>query len=255
MTRNQMRDYLAAHYLPNNLVVSVAGKVSHQQVVDEVERRLGDWEARELPRWAPCLLPHDVPRVHLEYKRTEQAHICLATPGVSHHDTARYTLALLNGVLADGMSSRLFQEIRERQGLAYDVNSDVENYYETGALIIYAGVDPERAEATLRAILAELARLREEPVPEAELRRIKEYTKGRMVLRLEETHQVASSLGGEEILRNRITEIDEAMALVDAVTSEEMRQLAQRLFQEADLRLAVVGPLKDARHFERLLHL
>ncbi|HEU5369943.1 MAG TPA: insulinase family protein, partial [Ktedonobacterales bacterium] len=135
------------------------------------------------------------------------------------------------------------------------INSDVENYYETGALIIYAGVDPERAEATLRAVLAELARLREELVPSAELGRIKEYTKGRMVLRLEETHQVASGLGGEEILRNRITEIDEAMALVDAVTSEEMRQLAQRLFQEPDLRLAVVGPLKDARHFERLLHL
>ena len=255
MTRNQMRDYLAAHYLPNNLVVSVAGKMSHQRVVDEVEQRLGDWEARELPRWEPCLPPQGVPRVRLEYKRTEQANICLATPGVSHEDPARYTLAMLNGVLADGMSSRLFQEIRERQGLAYDVSSDVESYYETGALVIYAGVDPERTEATLRAILAELARLQEEPVPAAELRRIKEYTKGRMVLRLEETHQVASGVGGEEILRNRITEIDEAIALVDAVTPEEMQQLAQRLFQESDLRLAVVGPLKDAKHFDRLLHL
>ncbi|HLV99636.1 MAG TPA: pitrilysin family protein [Ktedonobacterales bacterium] len=254
MTRSQMRDYLAAHYLPNNLVVSVAGKVTHQQVVDEVERRLSDWEPRELPRFEPCLPPREVPRVRLEYKRTEQANICLALPGVSHDDPARYPLAMLNGVLADGMSSRLFQEIRERQGLAYDVNSDVESFYETGALVIYAGVDPERTEATLRAILAELARLREEPVPDAELHRIKEYTKGRMVLRLEETHQVASGLGGEEILRNRITDIDEAMALVDAVTAEEMQQLAQRLFQEADLRLAVVGPLKDAKHFDRLLH-
>jgi predicted Zn-dependent peptidase len=255
MTRAQMRDYLAAHYLPNNLVVSVAGKVSHQQVVDEVEKRLNNWEPRELPRWEPCLPPHDVPRVRLEYKRTEQANICLATPGVSHDNPSRYALALLNGVLGDGMSSRLFQEIRERQGLAYDVNSDMESFYETGALVVYAGVDPERTEATLRAILAELARLREEPVPAAELHRIKEYVKGRMVLRLEETHQVASGLGGEEILRNRITEIDEAMALVDAVTAEEIQRLAQRLFQEADLRLAVVGPLKDAKHFDRLLHL
>ncbi len=254
ITRNQMRDYLAAHYLPNNLVVSVAGRVSHQQVVDEAERRLGDWEPRELPSFEPCLPPPDAPRVRLAYKRTEQANICLATPGVSHNDPARYPLALLNGVLADGMSSRLFQEIRERQGLAYDVNSDVESYYETGALVIYAGVDPERTEATLRAILAELARLREEPVPEAELRRTKEYTKGRMVLRLEETHQVASGLGGEEILRHRITEIDEAMALVDAVQPSEMQQLAQRLFQESALRLAVVGPLKDAGYFDRLLH-
>jgi predicted Zn-dependent peptidase len=254
ITRNQMREYLAAHYLPNNLVVSVAGKVRHEQVVAEAERRLGDWQPRELPRWKPCLPPHDVPRVRVEYKRTEQANICLATPGVSHDDPARYALALLNGVLADGMSSRLFQEIRERQGLAYDVSSDIESFYETGALVIYAGVDPERTDAALRAILAELARLREELIPAAELRRIKEYVKGRMVLRLEETHQVASALGGEEILRNRITEIDEAMAQVEAVTAEDTRQLAQRLFHEADLRLAVVGPLKDAKHFDRLLH-
>jgi len=254
MTRIQMRDYLAAHYLPNNLVVSIAGKVSHQQVVEEVERRVGDWEAREAPRWEPCLPPRNVPRVRLEYKRTEQANLCLATPGVSHDDPARYALALLNGVLADGMSSRLFQEIRERQGLAYDVSSDLASYYETGALVIYAGVDPERTDATLRAILAELARLREEPVPDAELRRIKEYTKGRMLLRLEETHQVASSLGGEETLRNRITDIDEAIAQIDSVTAEDMQQLARRLFQEPDLRLAVVGPLKDAKHFDRLLH-
>jgi predicted Zn-dependent peptidase len=255
ITRDQMRAYLAAHYLPNNLVVSVAGKVSHQQVVDEVAKRLGDWQPGEVPRWVPCLPPGGVPRVRLEHKRTEQANVCLATPGVSHGDPARYTLALLNGVLADGMSSRLFQEIRERQGLAYDVGSDVESYYETGALVIYAGVDPERTDATIRAILAELSRLREEPVPQGELRRIKEYTKGRMVLRLEETHQVASSLGSEEILRDQITEIDAAIAQVDAVTSEDAQQLARRLFQEQDLRLAMVGPLKDGKHFDRLLHL
>ncbi len=254
ITRSQMRDYLAAHYLPNNLVVSVAGKITHQQVVDEVAQRLSEWQPRESPRWEPCYPPRDVARARLEYKRTEQANICLATPGVSHHDPARYALSLLNGVLADGMSSRLFQEIRERQGLAYDVNSEIESFYETGLLIIYAGVDPERTDATVRAILAELARLREEPVPEAELRRIKEYAKGRMVLRMEETHQVASSLGGEEILRNSITELDDALASVEAVTAEEMQQLSARLFQEPDLRLALIGPLKDAKHFDRLLH-
>jgi predicted Zn-dependent peptidase len=255
ITRDQMRSYLAAHYLPNNLVVSVAGKISHQQVVDEVARHLSDWQPSDVPRWVPCLPPLNVPRVRLEHKRTEQVNLCLAAPGISHGDPARYALAVLNGVLADGMSSRLFQEIRERQGLAYDVGSDIESYYETGALVIYAGVDPERTDATIRAILAELSRLREELVPQGELRRIKEYTKGRMVLRLEETHQVASSLGGEELLRNQITEIDEAIAQVDAVTSEDVRQLAQRLFQEQNLRLAMVGPLKDGKHFERLLHL
>ncbi|HEU5198840.1 MAG TPA: pitrilysin family protein, partial [Ktedonobacterales bacterium] len=131
ITRSQMREYLAAHYLPNNLVVSVAGKISHQRVVDEIEKRLKDWQPSEQPRWESCYPPRNAPRVRLEYKRTEQANVCLATPGVAHNDPARYALALLNGVLADGMSSRLFQEIRERQGLAYDINSDIEGYYET----------------------------------------------------------------------------------------------------------------------------
>jgi len=253
ITRAQMQDYLEAHYLPNTLVVSAAGRISHQQVVDEVAKRLSEWQPRPAPRWQPCYPPRDVPRVRLEQKRTEQANICLATPGVSHQDPARYALSLLNGVLADGMSSRLFQEIRERQGLAYDVSSEIESFYETGLLVIYAGVDPERTDATVRAILAELGRLSEEPVPTAELRRIKEYTKGRMVLRMEETHQVASSLGGEEILRSSITELDDALANVEAVTSEEMQQLAQCLFKESDLRLALIGPLKDAKHFDRML--
>ncbi len=254
ITRAQMSEYLRTHYLPNNLVVSVAGKVCHQQVVDAVAQRVAEWQPREVPRWEPSLPPRNVPRVRLEQKRTEQVNLCLATPGVAHSDPARYALILLNGLLADGMSSRLFQEIRERQGLAYDVGSDVESFHETGALVIYAGVDPDRTDATLRAILAELGRLCTEPVMEAELRRIKEYTKGRMLLRLEDTHQVASALGGEEMLLNRITGVDEALAQVEAVTADAIQQLAQRLFQESDLRLALVGPLKDARHFDRLLH-
>jgi predicted Zn-dependent peptidase len=255
LKRTTMLDYLARYYVPNNLVVSVAGNVTHTQVVDEVQQLTDGWQCGVAPEWTPCLPPRDVPRVVLATKDTEQANLCLATPGVAHRDPDYYAMAVLNGLLADGMSSRLFQEIRERQGLAYDVSSYVANYHETGCLVIYAGVDPSQADATIRAIAAELGCVREELAPEAELERTKEYVKGRMILRLEETHNVASWLGGQEILRGEILELDTALALVDAVSAEDVRGVARRFFNDADLRLALVGPFDDRDHFEQLLHL
>jgi len=255
LRRATMLDYLAHFYVPNNLVVSVAGNVTSQQVVDMVQRLTDGWPAGVAPQWIPCPPPRDVPRVLLATRDTEQAHLCLATPGVSHNDPDYYAMTLLNGILADGMSSRLFQEIRERQGLAYDVSSYVTNYHETGSLVIYAGVDPNQTDATIRAIVAELGRLREELVPEPELQRTKEYVKGRMVLRLEETHNMASWLGGQEILRGEILDLDTALAMVDHVSAEDMRGTARRFFNDADLRLALVGPFDNRDHFDRLLHL
>jgi predicted Zn-dependent peptidase len=254
LRRAMLLDYLARYYVPNNLVVSVAGNVTSQQVVEEVQRLTEGWPCGVVPEWTPCLPPRDVPRVRLAIRDTEQANLCLATPGVAHNDPDYYAMAVLNGLLADGMSSRLFQEIRERQGLAYDISSYVTNYHETGSLVIYAGVDPSHTDAAIRTIVAELGRLREELVPEPELRRTKEYVKGRIVLRLEETHNVASWLGGQEILRGEIMELDAALALVDAVAAEDVQRVAQRFFHDADLRLALVGPFTDEDHFERLLH-
>ena len=153
------------------------------------------------------------------------------------------------------MSSRLFLEVREQQGLAYDISTSPMSYHDTGCFVTYAGVEPGRTGPALRAILAELARLRLEPVPEEELQRAKEYAKGRMALRLEDTYSVASWLGGQEALRGHVLELDGAMARLDAVTSVDMRRVAQDLFQEEWLRLALIGPHKDPAEFDRLLTL
>ncbi|HEX9056802.1 MAG TPA: pitrilysin family protein, partial [Ktedonobacterales bacterium] len=234
---------------------TVAGDVEHAQVVEAATRLLGDWVPAPVPSALTCLPPRDVPRVRLEHRTTEQVNFCLIMPGLSYNDPDYYALTVLNAILGDGMSSRLFFEVREQQGLAYDVSSAPVSYHDTGSFVVYAGVDPVRTAAALRAILAELSRLRLEPVSEDELQRAKEYTKGRMALRLEDTHSVASWLGGQEALRGKVLELDDVLARFDAVTCGDIRRVAERLFRDEWLRLAMIGPHHNEVEFDRLLTL
>lgn len=256
LTRDGLLNYMQYHYLPNNLIISVAGSISHEQILDQIDDRLLSWKQRSIPSYFPCPLPRNAERVKVVVKEAEQANICLATQGVSHTDPDYYTLTIISSLLAEGMSSRLFQEIRERQGLAYDVNSYADNYHETGSLVIYAGVDPEKTADTISAICRELKRLSQEPVPAAELERTKEYTLGRMLLRMEDTLSVASWLGGQPIMHGEIIDINTAMANIREVTSEDIMRVAQRLFTNEFLRLAMVGPFhREPRAYEELLSL
>lgn len=250
-----VRAFHQAHYVPGNLVISIVGDLSHERIVEAVAQRLGDWPARPVPLWVPCPPPPGPARVVVDQRKTEQTNIALLSLGISHTDPDYYPLVLLSAILGDGMSSRLFLEVREKQGLAYDISAGAEHYYDTGAFGVYAGVDPKRAEDALRAIITELARVREEPVLDAELTRAREYTKGRMTLRLENTFSVASWLGGQEILLGKVYELDEVLALLDAVTPADIQRVARQLFRGEWLRLAVIGPHKSAAPFERLLRL
>jgi predicted Zn-dependent peptidase len=255
MSREHVEGYWRAYYVPGNLVLSAVGDLHHAQVVEAAVRLLGDWQPAPAPAWEPCPPPPGTSRVRLEYRPTEQTNFCLTMPGLSYNDRDYYVLTVLNAVLGDGMSSRLFLEVRERHGLAYDVSSAPMSYHDTGSFVVYAGVDPAQTAPALRAILGELARMRGEPVPEAELQRAKEYTKGRMALRLEDTHSVASWLGGQEALRQRVLELDDVMARFDAVTVEDIQRVASALFREEWLRLAIIGPHRDAAELDQLLTL
>jgi predicted Zn-dependent peptidase len=251
-----LSSYFATHYAPNNLIISVAGNVQHDQIVASVEELFGAWQPQpELPLWQPCPLPAGVPRVRVEYRKTDQTNVCLLTPGTSHTSPDYYPSILLSAILGDGMSSRLFIEVREHLGLAYDVSTSPVSYYDTGTFVIYAGVEPKNAEATLRAILVELSRTRREQLSERDLARAKDYIKGRMALRLEDSHSIASWLGGQEALLDRVFELQEVFALIDGVTGQDVQHLADKLFTDDWLRLAVIGPHKDPASFERVLHL
>jgi len=255
LQRQQMLSYLDEYYRPNSLVVSIAGKIDHEQVIDTVEGLFGNWEAREQTPWTKCLPPPDASPVILVNKETEQANICLGTLGLAHSSPDYHSFVLLNALLGDGMSSRLFQTIREEQGLAYDIVSYFNSYHETGNLVVSAGVDPSQAEPAIRAIIGELTNLSETPVPEDELGRFKAYIRGSMVLGLEGTQQVASWLGGQESLRGSVMDIDEVIARVDAVTPQDIQRVAQTCFAPEWRRLAIIGPygLNQAECFGELL--
>lgn len=255
LSRQQMLHYLDTYYRPNALAISVAGNIHPEQVRRLTQDMFDDWEPRERPPWQESLPPLHTPVVRMIQKDTEQANICVATLGVSYMSSDYYPFMLLNALLGDGMSSRLFQSIREEQGLAYDIGSYYNTYHETGNLVISAGVDPARTEGAIRAIVSELKQLCEMPVPDDELERIKAYVRGGILLGLEGTQQVASWLASQESLRNHVRDIDEMVAHIDAVTALDIQRVAQLCFAPEWRRLAIIGPddTKREAYFEKML--
>lgn len=254
ISRPSLLSYSERQYIAPNMVVSVAGDIDHDEVVETLQKTVIDWRHGESSPWHPAQNGQDGPRLKLETRNTEQAHLCLAVRGLSSLHPDRYALDLLNVILGEGMSSRLFLEIREKQGLAYDVHSYASHFLDAGALTVYAGVDPKHATATLEAILKELARFKE-GVPEEELAKAKELTKGRMFLRMEDTRSVSSWMGSQAILTGEILTVDEVVSLLDRITTQDLVRVARELFVGDKLNLAVVGPFRSLGRFQRLLKL
>ncbi|OGO02520.1 MAG: hypothetical protein A2Y59_02575 [Chloroflexi bacterium RBG_13_52_14] len=255
ISRQMVLDYLPRFYIPGNTVLSVAGDISHEEVVDSVAKAFGDWTVGVSGALFPAENSQDAPRLRAESRKTEQVHLCLSVRGVSHQHPDRFILDLLNVVLGEGMSSRLFLELREKRGLAYDIHSHVTYFRDSGSLAIYAGVDPKKLELTVEAVLSELMRLRDEPIPEAEITKAKEMGKGRLLLRMEDTRSVAGWMGGQELLNGEILTVDEVVAIVDAITASEIRRVARELFLTSKLSLALVGPARNKGRLQKLLRL
>jgi len=253
--RNMLLDYLSTHYLPSNTVVGVAGDISHNEVVDAVMSVLGDWPDGVPGSWVPADNGQDASRLVVEARKMEQAQLCLAVRGISHMHPDRFILDLLNLILGEGMSSRLFLELRERRGIAYEIHSHVSHFHDSGSVNICAGVDPKRVEDAIEVILTELVKLREDQVSEAEVIKAKELGKGRLMLRMEDTRNVTGWIGGQELLMGHIRTVDEVISILDAVTASDLQRVARELFVTNKLCLALVGPSLKKRRLERLLKL
>src|SRR5205807_2687724 len=198
LTRDDLLRYLEDHYLLKNLVITVAGPVTHDRAVELIQPRLkarGNGAAP--PGFVPSSLNGQEPRVLIKTKKTEQAHIALGVHAPSYMDRDRHVIDILNGLLGEGMSSRLFLEVRERLGLAYDVHSYVNKMFDTGVLGVYAGTEPRQAARAVGAIVGQLRRLCKEPVETAELTKAKEFYKGRLLLQMESTNSVGTWYGGQ----------------------------------------------------------
>lgn len=254
LTPEMAVEYMGRQYVADNVVIALAGDIDHQETVDAIETATGDWRDGTASQWFAARDGRG-PRCGLRYKATEQAHICVAVRGfpISHPD--RYPLSFLSIILGEGMSSRLFLELREKRGLVYDVHSYASHFRDTGAFTIYAGVDPKKAVETIKVILEELTRLRDGgPTPE-ELTKARELSKGRLLLRMEDTRAVSGWLGGQELLLGEVRSIDQTVAEMEAVTMEDLQRVASALLVGEQLHMAIVGPYRSDKRFASLLRL
>lgn len=255
LTQANLQSFMAHHYRPERLVIAAAGRVDHDQLVKLADEWFGDLERGNGDTFEPALLVSDAPRVEVVKRPTEQAHLCIGHPAISYRDPRRYTQAMIDSVLSSGMSSRLFQEIRERRGLVYTVYGYFRQYADAGQGVVYAGTDPERVDETISAIVAELGKLSHDRIDPDELQRNKELCKGRIVIGLEDSRAVAAWIGGQELTHGEIKTPTEVMQLIDAVDAEDMIDLARELYQDDHLHLVLIGPYDNENRFNDLLTL
>jgi len=245
MTRTQILRYWTQFYHPRNLLVSCAGAQEPETVIRMAKRAFAGTRAGRLTtmRRAPT-----VPRglhIRVVQKKTEQTHLCLGTPAIPRTHPQRFALELLHVLLGANMSSRLFHEVREKRGLVYEIGTHIKRFRDTGAFVIYAGCDTAKVSMTLRTVMAELGRIKREPVSARELSRAKEFYRGQLVMALEETTEQMLWLGEQAMTIGRISAPEEVIKAIDRVTIRQIQQAAQALFTPARLCLAVVGPMAE----------
>ena len=251
--RGDLLEFIANRYEPHSTVVAVAGKPSHAEAVAVAEREFGSWASDR----APARREYSDGRVkgqalHVEERATEQANMLLTMPAPAQNDPDRFALSLLNAALGQGMSSRLFQRIREQMGLAYAVYAYWHPSSDQGHFGVYAGVSPDKAVSALEAIKSELG-LALAGLADDELERAREFVRGRLILGTEDTRGVLAWIGRQTALYDRVLPLSEAVAQIDAVTSDDIVRVAERVLEPANFRLAVLGPFADAGPFEAAL--
>ena len=231
----------ADRYGPGNVVIAAAGAVDHEAFVELAAKSIAD-KTRRLPPVASAAPVPAPPRRRFERKDTEQYHVCLGGPGLARHDERRFALRVLDNVFGGTSSSRLFQEVRERRGLAYAVYSFTSAYHDTGQVGLYIGTRPDNIGEALAVVSAELDRMREEPASPDELERAKENLKGRVVLALESTGARMNRLGSEILADMPLLSLDETVERIDAVTLEDLAGLVDELWSPERLSAAGIGP-------------
>jgi predicted Zn-dependent peptidase len=239
-TRTTLNEYFAGVYTAPNLIISAAGNIRHEEARDLVSRAF-----EKLPRSASTSAdtpPRVVPQVIARAKELEQSHVCLGTNSYPQNHDDRYLSYIMNTVLGGSMSSRLFQNVRERRGLAYAVFSGLSAYRDAGNITIYAGCSNKAVPELVDVCVEELRGMKKEPVGEAELRRAKDHLKGSLMLSLENTASRMSHLARQEIYFDRHFGLDETLAGVERVTAEDVQRVARDLFANGSLAATVLGP-------------
>jgi predicted Zn-dependent peptidase len=252
ITKSNLLSCMQRQYTPQNLVLVVTGNVIHEEIIELLSHKFQNWFDGPPMKFFPLEETGSPSNISLEYRSSDSAHICLGLPALASSDPNRFALRVLNTVLGDGMSSRLFLELREKAGLVYTVNSEVCAFRDTGALFTYCATQPKNVYRSIELILREMEKLTL-GVTEKEIQKAKEQIKGRILLRMEDTLNTALWIGSQELLRNCIMTPDDVTAEIDKVTTNDIVKLMELIFVQQKICLGVVGPYKSTRRFEKLL--
>ncbi len=241
LAAREIRDYRDRYYHPRNLLISFCGDVTHEHVMEMAGCAFRDRKAKETSRYHTAASRQSKPRFKFLNKKTEQMHFVVGFHGLPRMHADRYKLAVLNVLLGANMSSRLFEEVREKRGLAYEIRSGLSFYEDAGALTISAGVEPKKAVLAIHVIMRELNRLRNGLVSHEELRRAKDYFTGQFHLGLEDTLDHMLWLGDRLMYRDELPDCDEICKEIESVTNAGIRELARNMFRSAGLNLSLIG--------------
>ncbi len=245
--------YLKDHYTSQNTIIVLAGAVKHQLGVDKVKdyfNRINAGPFKDKPAVSQKQLQ---PQALVYYKKTDQTHLCLGWRGYDLFHPDRYALGLLAVILGGNMSSRMFISVRERQGLAYYIGTEADLDTDSGSLVTRAGVDNLKAEKAIRIILKEYQKLSKFKISPAELKKAKDYIKGTSLISMEASDQQAAYYGFQELLTNEILTLEQKFAKIDKVSVNDIQRVAKDLFKPENLNLALIGPFRDKKYFEKLL--
>lgn len=257
-TRDTFTEYMNTYYHPHNAVIVVAGGLTQavdphsnktkslSTYLDLISKKFSNWQPQEKHSIDIFKDKQDTPELVIKYKKTEQAHFCLGFKAFSFRDDRRQVLSVLSAILGGGMSSRLFMEVRERRGLCYYISTGRDLYEDTGYIVTQAGVtnNKEKLQESINVVLAEHKKIANGEVTEEEVDKAKEMIKGRFLLSIEDSHDIASVVGTKYLLDEKIVYPDETIQRINAVTREQVIALAKELFVENKLNVAVIGPFR-----------
>jgi len=255
ITRNKIMDYVNTYYQPSNMLIGVSGRFD-KNILNLIRKYFHiDTLKKPASSFKKIKIVQSRPQLKLNYKETEQVHICLGFPSYSYFDKRIYPLYLLSVILGGNMSSRLFISIRERKSLAYFIRSAVSLYQDTGNLEIQAGLDKKRVSEAIKAIIDELKKMKNEKVDSDELKKAKDFLKGKLILELESSESVASWLSKQELLLNKIITPKQQIEKLEKVTSQDIQNVANDIIKYRKINLAMIGPNKEQGKFQKLLKL
>lgn len=253
--RKDFMNYLSRFYVANDSVVCIAGKFNEKKTLDLAKKCFSKMKKGKKPHYEKVKENQKKPELLLKHKRTDQTHFLLGSRAYNYSHKDRFALGLLAVILGGNMSSRLFTEVREKRGLAYHVRTSIDAFSDCGYLATQAGVNHDKLEITIKTILDEYRKISTEKVSNKELQNAKDYIKGKSIMGLESSDEVAMFFVDQEVAKKKIMTLPEIFDKIDKITENDILRVAKDVFQDKKLNLAVIGPHEDGKKLEKVLKL